>query len=105
MLRLIHLVNNKLKKQSQTINKYSSTPCILNVASYLTSTSTKSVYTFQTHICGFHTSDRSIIAASKSNLKRKHNGTLVGQCELDSHADTTVAGGNCCVLHYIGVRV
>ena len=30
------------------------------------------------------------------------SSTNYGKCELDSHADTTVAGSNCTVLHYTG---
>ena len=76
---------------------------IPNVSNTCISNSFDPAHTSQPKICGFHTSDRTtVIAASKSHSRRKHGGTLIGQCELDSHADTTVAGGNCCVLHYTG---
>ena len=101
MLKLTYLLNTFLVK-SQTTKKYSSSLDISHVTSTCISNPFLPIYTFQTKVCGFHTSDRTVIAASKSHSKRKHCGTLIGQCELDSHADTTVAGGNCCVLHYTG---
>ena len=50
------------------------------------------------------------IAACKSSMRRialAHSGPVktrpvVGRLELDSHADTIVAGANCCILKYTG---
>ena len=52
-------------------------------------------------ICRIHSSSRRI-----SGAKRKQHTTsptiVHANCELDSHADTIVAGANCVVLHYTG---
>ena len=34
--------------------------------------------------------------------KAKVNPIVQGKIEMDSHADTTVAGANCCILSYTG---
>ena len=40
---------------------------------------------------------------SSAATKRSKSFTLIsGKCELDSHADTTVAGSNCVILQYTG---
>ena len=41
---------------------------------------------------------RRVVAGAKR--KRKSDGVQHGTCELDSHADTTVAGSNCIILSY-----
>ena len=43
---------------------------------------------------------RRVVAGAKR--KRKSDGVQYGACELDSHADTTVAGSNCIILSYSG---
>ena len=37
---------------------------------------------------------------SRVNHQSSHNGVYDGRVELDSHADTFVAGRNCLVMHY-----
>ena len=51
------------------------------------------------HIAKLKSSARRIAAAHSSSVKPK---LLVGRIELDSHADTIVAGANCTVLEYTG---
>ena len=46
------------------------------------------------------TSTRRISGSSSANTYS--NNTTYAKCELDSHADTTVAGANCIILHYTG---
>ena len=41
---------------------------------------------------------RRVVAGAKR--KRKSDGVQYGACELDSHADTTVAGSNCIILSH-----
>ena len=47
------------------------------------------------------TSSSSRISSAKRSTPKSANITYA-KCELDSHADTTVAGSNCVVLHYTG---
>ena len=52
------------------------------------------------HICQLTSSTRRTAAAStKANRKA---AITYGRCELDSHADTIVAGSNCTILQYTG---
>ena len=44
--------------------------------------------------------ERRNISSSTSNSRS--NSIIYGQCEIDSHADTIVAGSNCIVLSYTG---
>ena len=51
-------------------------------------------------VCHFRSSERTSTVAA---MERKNEGEyerVHGRCELDSHADTIVAGKNCTVLHY-----
>ena len=57
-------------------------------------------HTYHSHICQITSSTRRTAAAS-TNVNRKA-GTVYGKCEMDSHADTIVAGSNCIVLNYTG---
>ena len=52
-------------------------------------------------ICQFTSTSRRVSSA-KSGTKRKRTATVHGRCELDSHADTIVAGSNCIILQYTG---
>ena len=51
-------------------------------------------------------SSRRVSASKNSSMKRRKiqdsNNCVFGNCELDSHSDTIVAGSNCVVLEYIG---
>ena len=59
----------------------------------------KTLTTSSRRICRL-TSSRRVIASSQ---RTKQNNTKVyGNCELDSHADTIVAGKNCIILSYTG---
>ena len=56
-----------------------------------------------------HSSSRRSVASSKSSLRVSQatvgaatSSVKYGRCELDSHADTTVAGSNCIVLQFTG---
>ena len=51
-------------------------------------------------ICQFHTSTRRVCSSQQSH--HRNSSIVHGKCELDSHADTTVAGANCTVLHFTG---
>ena len=42
------------------------------------------------------------VASANSSTKRSPNNRTYGKCELDSHADTIVAGSNCVILQYTG---
>ena len=61
----------------------------------------------QTNVSSFITtnhrtiSPRTISATSKSS-SLKNEDIVMGRSELDSHADTIVAGANCCVIYYTG---
>ena len=37
-----------------------------------------------------------------TSTKKKSNEQKFGRCELDSHANTIVAGSNCVILQYTG---
>ena len=60
--------------------------------------------TTQFTICKYTTSSRRSIESTSisSTRKRKHTTPVHSQIELDSHADTIVAGSNCVVLQYTG---
>ena len=53
------------------------------------------------NISSFRSFDRRVISSIQSPPTNP-NKTVYGRMELDSHADTIVAGSNCCVLHYMG---
>ena len=55
-------------------------------------------------ICQCTTSSRRRIesTSTSSTRKRQQHTPVFGQIELDSHADTIVAGSNCVVLEYTG---
>ena len=55
-------------------------------------------------ISKYSTSPRRRIESTSisSSKKRKSDTPVFGQIELDSHADTIVAGSNCVVLEYTG---
>ena len=38
--------------------------------------------------------------SSAQNINNTNNTIVHAQTELDSHADSIVAGSNCCVMHY-----
>ena len=50
-------------------------------------------------VCTITTSTRRKISSSMSKLSKS---TVYGNCELDSHADSIVAGKNCVILTYSG---
>ena len=52
------------------------------------------------NICTLQSSERRIAGSVCSNKSNKN--ITYARCELDSHADTTVAGSNCIILHYTG---
>ena len=56
--------------------------------------------TTTSYICSYQTSKRTI-SSSYASFHRQ-SSIIHGRCELDSHADTTVAGANCTVLHFTG---
>ena len=60
---------------------------------------TRSFISSSRRICTIATSIRRTIASSRSKLVKK---TTYGKCELDSHADSIVAGKNCIILSYTG---
>ena len=51
------------------------------------------------HICAFTSGSRKLSALTVTSSTSKVH---CGQCELDSHADTILAGKNCIVLSYTG---
>ena len=53
-------------------------------------------------IAQFKSTNRRNIAAMKANKKKTTSELKIGKVELDSHADTIVAGSNCVVMHYTG---
>ena len=55
-----------------------------------------------TTISKIKTSNRTISQARTISSSTSPPATIYGRCELDSHADTIVAGANCIVLHYTG---
>ena len=52
-------------------------------------------------ICQFRSTNRRIGSAKSDKSKALRSRTF-GKCELDSHADTIVAGANCVILQYTG---
>ena len=55
---------------------------------------------FSTNVSAFSTYNRRVISASRSVYsvsKIEHS-----RIELDTHADSIVAGANCCIMHYTG---
>jgi len=57
-------------------------------------------HTRHSHI-GQITSSHRRTAATSTKISHKA-ATIYGRCELDSHADTIVAGSNCVVINYTG---
>ena len=55
----------------------------------------------QAQICKLKSSSRRTAASSTSSARPSGTSTH-GRCELDSHADTIVAGSNCIILNYTG---
>ena len=53
-------------------------------------------------IAQFNSTNRRNIAAMKANKNKPSSEFKIGKIELDSHADTIVAGSNCIVMHYTG---
>ena len=53
-------------------------------------------------IAQFNSTNRRNIAAMKANKKKTTSELKIGKVELDSHADTIVAGSNCVIMHYTG---
>ena len=53
-------------------------------------------------ICQFKSTSRRVSSAKSGFKKRKRASTTFGRIELDSHADTIVAGSNCVILQYTG---
>ena len=57
--------------------------------------------TTKLNISSFITLNRRVIS-SATRTKNNNVPVVTGKIELDSHADTIVAGANCCVLHFTG---
>ena len=55
---------------------------------------------YEVNVCQLKSTARRA-AAARTNSQRK-NVITYGKCELDSHADTIVAGSNCVILNYTG---
>ena len=53
-------------------------------------------------ICQFKSTSRRVSSAKSGFKKRKRASTTFGRIELNSHADTIVAGSNCVILQYTG---
>ena len=55
-------------------------------------------------ISSYSSSGHRLVSSINNSHKRKREeeGVFSGRMELDSHADTIVAGANFCVLHYTG---
>ena len=54
-------------------------------------------------ICHFRSISRRVSRAMVSAVKKRDSAPITsGRIELDSHADTIVAGANCTILEYIG---
>ena len=51
------------------------------------------------NISAFQSSSRRIISSTKTNRIEKPN-IVHSRIELDSHANSIVAGANCCIMHY-----
>ena len=62
---------------------------------------TKTLHSKNRHIYSFSSSNHRVIAALKQSSFH-NNGVHVGNIEMDTHADTIVAGRNCIVLHGTG---
>ena len=65
---------------------------------YLVQTTKKCHYT--SHISKLKTTNRQICSISSGN--DNSYPPVMGNIELDTHADTIVAGANCCIMSYIG---
>ena len=48
------------------------------------------------------TGERRECSTTISSIRSKGETPTFGRCELDSHADTIVAGANCIIMHYTG---
>ena len=57
---------------------------------------------YSSNICRLKTTPRRASAASTAPSNKTPHSVIHGKCELDSHADTTVAGSNCIILNYTG---
>ena len=57
---------------------------------------------YSSSICKLKSTPRRASAASTAHSNKKMNNIVHGKCELDSHADTIVAGSNCIILNYTG---
>ena len=53
-------------------------------------------------ICQFKSTSRRVSSAKSGKNKRDRASTTFGRIELDSHADTIVAGSNCIIMQYTG---
>ena len=53
-------------------------------------------------ICRLQSSPRRAVASSKKSNTRDNSTIIHSRIEMDSHADTIVAGSNCVVLNYTG---
>ena len=54
-------------------------------------------------ICHFRSISRRVSSAMVSAVKKRESAPITsGRIELDSHADTIVAGANCTILEYTG---
>ena len=53
-------------------------------------------------ILKIESSNRSISMTRRISTNEIASKSVYGRCELDSHADTTVAGSNCIILQYTG---
>ena len=71
---------------------------LLLTIKYFSFTQTRSLRT----IAQFSSSSRRHIAASTTKTPKSPPALKIGKIELDSHADTIVAGSNCVVMHYTG---
>jgi len=58
-------------------------------------------FNYSSCICKLQSTPRRASAASTAKSS-KMNAVVLGKCELDSHADTIVAGSNCIILNYTG---
>ena len=76
---------------------------IYNVAQYLylLISRFKSIHITCINISDIRTSNHTLSKVWRV-LKAVTSIPVFGRCELDSHADTTVAGSNCVVLQYTG---
>ena len=65
---------------------------------YLVQTTKKCSYT--SIISAYKTSNRRVCSISSGN--EGLDNSVIGNIELDTHADTIVAGANCCIMSYTG---